>query len=200
VRVVDETSGELRDRIAAGVLDLAITNFDEPIRDVIAEPLGREPMMLVGPPGSPLFAQSTINIADLATLPLVLTTRPNSLRLSVESSLARLGLRPNIRIEANTLPLMTDLVTGRLGYTVLPFCGVRNLVQGRKLAAAPIADFDITWLLAKPKARSLSAPAEAFCTLLRELAQEQIELGVWADPVRPRPPPKSRRSTLPSPT
>jgi LysR family nitrogen assimilation transcriptional regulator len=182
VRVAEETSGEVRDRVAAGVLDLAVTNFDEPMRGVVAEPLGREPMMLVGPPNAPEIARRKVEIAQLAQLPLILTTRPNSLRLSVEAGLGRLGFRPNVRMEANTLPLMTDLVAARLGYTILPSCGFRDLVRARKLVARPINGLFITWLLAKPKSRSLSAPAEAFCDLLHKLAREQIDAGVWFEP------------------
>jgi LysR family transcriptional regulator, nitrogen assimilation regulatory protein len=42
--------------------------------------------------------------------------RPNSLRLIVENRLGVHGLTANVPFEANTLPLMTDLVTAALGY------------------------------------------------------------------------------------
>lgn len=80
-------------------------------------------------------------------LPLVLTTRPNSLRLAVEKGLAEHGLQPNVRFEANILPLMTDLVSAGLGYTVLPACGVRSLLKQGQIIASPITGLFITWLL-----------------------------------------------------
>ena len=79
VRVSEETSGELRDLVASGVLDVAITNFHEPMRDMSAEPLGREQMYLVGPPAAKLSMNTETSIGKLADLPLILTTRPNSL-------------------------------------------------------------------------------------------------------------------------
>jgi LysR family nitrogen assimilation transcriptional regulator len=139
-------------------------------------------MLLIGPPKAPLLEQREIRIEQLADVPLILTTRPNSLRLLVESKLSQRGLRATVRIEANTLPLMTDLVTAGLGYTILPSCGVRDLVRSRKVAARPIADFAITWLLAKPKSRSLSLTAERFCSVLHEFAREQVRQGIWTDP------------------
>jgi LysR family nitrogen assimilation transcriptional regulator len=181
VRVAEETSGELRDRVAAGVLDIAITNLDEPMRGVVAEPLGREQMLLIGPRNAWHLSQREVPVEELAEVPLILTTRPNSLRLLVESSLGSLGLRPNVRVEANTLPLMTDLVEAGLGYTILPSCGVRDLVRSGKIAARPIAGFAITWLLAKPKSRSLNVTAERFCDVLHELARETVAKGVWLD-------------------
>lgn len=182
VRVTEETSGELRDQVAAGVLDLAVTNLHEPIRGVSAEPLGREQMLLVGALGAKFVRQSDVSIEQLAELPLILTTRPNSLRLSVESGLNRFGLRPNVRIEANTLPLMTDLVIAGLGYTVLPSCGVRALLQAREVSARPIAGFYITWLVAQSKSRPLSFPAIQFRDMLRTIAQDQVVKGIWDPP------------------
>src|SRR5262245_42813788 len=101
VRVTEETSGELRDLVASGAIDVAITNVHEPIRDVSAKPLGREQMVLVGPRHAKLSMKSPVQLDRLADLPLVLTTRPNSLRLTVESGLSRLGKRPQIKVEAN---------------------------------------------------------------------------------------------------
>jgi LysR family nitrogen assimilation transcriptional regulator len=169
VRVSEETSSELRDEVAAGVLDLAVTNL-------------HEPMLLVGPAGAKFGKQREITIGQLADFPLILTTRPNSLRLSVETRLSRFGVRPTIRIEANTLPLMTDLVRAGLGYTVLPSCGVRSLLKAREIVAKPIAGFNITWLIARAKSRSLTFAAERFCDMLRTIAQQQIEKGIWTAP------------------
>jgi LysR family nitrogen assimilation transcriptional regulator len=179
VRVSEETSGELRDLIAAGVLDLAVTNIHEPIRGVTAEPLGTEPMLLVGPPRAAYESSREISIDKVAELPLILTTRPNSLRLTVESRINQLGKRPNVRVEANTLPLMTDLVLAGLGYTVLPSCGVRALIKAKKLSFRRISGFNLTWLIAKPKSRSLSFAASRFRDLLHEIAQEKIAQRVW---------------------
>jgi LysR family nitrogen assimilation transcriptional regulator len=89
------------------------------------------------------------------------------------------GLQPNVRFEANTLPLMTDLVIAGLGYTVLPACGVRHLVKQRQVSATPIADLSITWLVARPKTRSLGVAAERFHDMLCEFGRKQVRDGVW---------------------
>ncbi len=182
VRVSEETSGELRDLVASGVLDVAITNFHAPMRDMSAEPLGREQMYLVGPPAAKLSMKTETPIGKLAELPLILTTRPNSLRLTVEASLNRYGKKPDIRVEANALPLMTDLVTAGLGYTVLPLCGIRACLKNKTVTASPISNFYITWLMAKTKSRPLSLAVERFCDLLHKTAQDQIQKKIWSRP------------------
>lgn len=182
IRITEETSGELRDLVASGALDVAITNVHEPMRDVSAVPLGCEQMVLIGPRHAKLSMKSHVQLEKLADFPLILTTRPNSLRLTVEAGLSRLGKRPKIKVEANALPLMTDLVQAGLGYTVLPLCGVRHLVKSKAVSASPIRDFRITWIMARTKTRPLSLAAERFCDLLQVMAHEMIAEGIWETP------------------
>jgi DNA-binding transcriptional LysR family regulator len=182
VRVIEETSGQLRDLVATGVLDVAVTNFHEPMRGIVAKPLGREQMMLVGPRHAKLSLQVPTTMEQLGSLPLILTTRPNSLRLNVEEKLSALGLRPNVRFEANTLPLMTDLVTSGLGYTVLPACGIGALLKNKTVTASPITDCFLTWVVAKPKTRSLGVAAQTLYNMLSEIGEEKIADGTWQLP------------------
>jgi DNA-binding transcriptional LysR family regulator len=49
IRLVEETSGQLRDLVANGILDLAITNTTEPTHGTVSQILGRERLVLVGP-------------------------------------------------------------------------------------------------------------------------------------------------------
>lgn len=183
VRIVEETSGQLRDLIANGMLDVAITNSSEPTHGIGAEQLGRERMMLVGPASEKLSVKKETSLKSLAGLPLIMTMRPNSLRLAIENGMGLHGLQPNVRFEANTLPLMTDLVIGGLGYTVLPMCGVRHLLKQRAVSASPIEDLWITWLVARPKGRTLGVAAERFYEMLREFGHKQVRDGIWQEAV-----------------
>jgi LysR family transcriptional regulator, nitrogen assimilation regulatory protein len=179
VRIVEETSAQLRDLVANGLIDIAVTNTHEPSHGVAARQLGRERMLLVGPVSAKLSMRRETPVKTLAELPLILTTRPNSLRLTIERGLGVHGLQPNVRFEANTLPLMTDLVTAGLGYTVLPACGVRTLLAQHKITASPVSDLFITWLVARPKTRSLGVAAERFYDMLCELGRKQVHDGIW---------------------
>jgi LysR family nitrogen assimilation transcriptional regulator len=181
IRLVEETSGQLRDLVANGVLDLALTNTTEPAHGIVSQILGRERLVLVGPVGARLSIQKDTPIKMLGDLPLILTMRPNSLRLMVEDRLGVHGLTANVRFEANTLPLMTDLVTAGLGYTVLPMCGVRDLLKLKRVSASPISDLFVTWLAARPKSRPLGVAAERFHDALYEFSRKLIAKGVWQE-------------------
>lgn len=179
IRLVEETSGQLRDLVANGILDLALTNTTEPAHGIVSQILGRERLVLVGPVGAKLSLRKDTPIKALGDLPLILTMRPNSLRLMVEDRLGVHGLMANVRFEANTLPLMTDLVTAGLGYTVLPMCGVRDLLKLKRVSASPISDLFVTWLAARPKSRPLGVAAERFHDTLYEFSRKLIAKGVW---------------------
>jgi LysR family nitrogen assimilation transcriptional regulator len=179
IRLVEETSGQLRDLVANGILDLAITNTTEPTHGTASQILGRERLVLVGPVDAKLSMRKDTPIEALGNLPLILTMRPNSLRLMVEDRLGMHGLTANVRFEANTLPLMTDLVIAGLGYTVLPICGVRDLLKQERVSASPISDLFVTWLVARPKSRPLGAAAERFHDILCEFSRKLIAKGTW---------------------
>ncbi|MDO9413565.1 MAG: LysR family transcriptional regulator [Pseudolabrys sp.] len=179
VRIAEETSGQLRDLVANGILDVAVTNTNEPTQGISSQHLGCERMLLVGPAAAKLSMRKETPIKSLAGLPLILTMRPNSLRLTIETGLGLHGLQPNVRFEANTLPLMTDLVIAGLGYTVLPACGVRALLKQGAISASPISDLSITWMAARPKTRSLGVAAERFYDMVCAFGRKQIRDGVW---------------------
>jgi LysR family transcriptional regulator, nitrogen assimilation regulatory protein len=181
IRLVEETSGQLRDLVANGVLDLAITNTTEPSHGTVSQVLGRERLVLVGPCGAKLSMRKNTPVRALAELPLILTMRPNSLRLLVEDRLGTYGLTADVRLEANTLPLMSDLVAAGLGYTVLPLCGVDSLLKQGRVSASPVSDLFVTWLVARPKSRPLGAAAERFHDILCEFSRKLIARGVWQE-------------------
>jgi LysR family transcriptional regulator, nitrogen assimilation regulatory protein len=181
VRLVEETSGQLRDLVANGMIDIAVTNAGEPTHGILSQVLGREQLVLVGPARAKLAMRKETPIKALAELPLILTMRPNSLRLMVENGLGLHGLQANVRVEANTLPLMTDLVAAGLGYTVLPTCGVRELVKEGRVSASPISDLFITWLIARPKTRTLGVAAQRFHDMLGEFSRKLVEKRIWSE-------------------
>jgi LysR family nitrogen assimilation transcriptional regulator len=179
IRIREETSGDLRDLAARGEVDLVITNSHEPVQGLATDQLVTEPMLLVGPHGSVLSLDNITPIKRLAEFPLILTTKPNSLRRMVELKLGNQGLKPRLRVEANTLPLMTDLVAQGLGYTVLPASGVLSLIRTGQLSASPIAGLDITWTIARPSNRSLSLPARLMVDVIFRVVHDLVETGAW---------------------
>lgn len=179
VRVAEDTSARLCDLVVRGDLDLAVTNSFEPIDDLHVEMLATEPLLLVGPPGDGLSMRKVTTVPSLGDLPMIVTTPPNSLWIILEGALRRHGLRPRVRIEANTLPLMIDLVREGLGYTMLPSCGVFPFLKSNLVTASPIAGLQVTWVIAYPNNRPLSEAARMFARTVVEEAHRLVENGEW---------------------
>jgi LysR family nitrogen assimilation transcriptional regulator len=179
IRVIEETSGRIRDHVASGLLDLAITTSVEPDRGLRTETLAVEPLLLIGPRDAKLQLHKKIKISEAARLPLILTTTPNSIRRITEDAFSACGLRPVIGIEANTLPFMTDLVEAGLGYTILPLSGVNPIGRQQNLSAIQIEGMTVTWVLAYPENRPMSANSRLFAKLILEEINRKISNGSW---------------------
>lgn len=179
VRVVEETSAQLRDLVSNGSLDVAIINTHEPSHGINSKPIGIDNLVLVGRKIDKFQMNNHVNVNELSNLPLILTSRPNSLRLIVENALNLRGIEPNVRFEADMLPTITDMVAAGLGYAVLPTCGVRQLVEAELLSAAPIKGLSVTWLVARPKQRSVAVAAERFYEMVCQFGSKQVSDGLW---------------------
>jgi LysR family nitrogen assimilation transcriptional regulator len=180
IRFCERTSGEIRDTVARGEVDIAIVNVGEPMDGLIAEPFASEPMLLVGPKSAKLSLDVPTPTEKLGELPLILTTNPNSLRRMIDFELHRLGLRPDVRAEADMLPLLHDLVIHGHGYTVLPSCGVLPLIQSGRLSGSPLSGLRITWTIARPTNRSLTMAGRKLADVILQVAEEKIASGTWA--------------------
>jgi LysR family nitrogen assimilation transcriptional regulator len=179
LRITEDTSGEVRDLVALGQLDVAITNALEPLGGLNTQPLASEPMLLVGPRSAGLELGSTVPISALIELPLLLTRSPNSLRQMVETGLRRAGANPLVRLEANTLPLMTDLVELGLGHTVLPSCGALPAVAEGRVSAARLEGMSVSWLLVRTRDRPLGVAARALVEVIEEEVRASLRDGDW---------------------
>lgn len=88
---------------------------------------------------------ASIALTQVATLPLVIPTRPNAIRMQVESELALLGLRPLVALEIDGIPAILDLVMDGAGSAILSRIAVSTSSHAETLLLRPIS---------RPKLRS----------------------------------------------
>jgi LysR family transcriptional regulator, nitrogen assimilation regulatory protein len=68
-------------------------------------------------------------LKEVAALPLVIPTRPNAIRMHVESEMAAIGCRPNIALEIDGVSAILDLVADGAGYAILSRNAVMRSVR-----------------------------------------------------------------------
>ncbi len=177
LRVRGAHSFQLREAIFFRDIDIGILAAPLTEPDLHTEPMLQEQLYLVGPVDSGLSPGQPIGLDDVADKPLILTPRPDGLRTLLDTELARIGRRAKVAVETEYAP-MDDLIRRRVGYAIMPFCGMVNspLTQ---FAWAPIADLRVTWLIASLENSAATLAAKRLIEMLQASAKENVESGRW---------------------
>lgn len=165
ITVQEGLSLGLRESLIAARLDLALLFDPMPSPQLRYEPLMRERLLLVAPPGSRLPAR--IGLAALAQYPMLLPSAPNAIRALVDSVLAPRGIALQIRAEVGAVSTVLTLVARGEGCSILP----ESALAGRTLPHAPIGPPAIrnVLVLATPLAQPASRLTRETAQMLREL-------------------------------
>lgn len=122
----------MQEALTAGRLDIAVLYNVRPAAGLEIQPLMEEELVLVQP-RPPGLAEDPppppLPLAALADLPLVIPSRPNAIRMQVESELAALGRRPRVALEIDGVPAILELVAEGLGSAVLTRHAVASSVR-----------------------------------------------------------------------
>ncbi len=129
ISVSEGLSVALQDALVAGRLDVAILYNAQPSPDTDIAPLFEEELFLVQ--GCPIGSADApppgpITLKEVAQLPLVIPSRPNAIRMHLESELANLGYRLKIALEIDGVSSILDLVADGTGSAVLSRNAVNN--------------------------------------------------------------------------
>ena len=179
LHVQEGISIDLSKLVQDGNLDCAVIVNLMALPHLNAIPLIRERLYLIGPRKERLHPWRQVSLERVSESPLILTTRPNSLRLIVENALAAARLSANIIADSNSTTAMVELAAEGLASTVLPYSAVWKAMEEKRLSAAPIEGLAIEWIFVHPAARALSAAALAYADRLQDLARSQIEQRGW---------------------
>jgi LysR family transcriptional regulator, nitrogen assimilation regulatory protein len=173
------TSKSMRDALADGELDLAVTSSQESIEPFSVEPLLSEALCLIGPAQAGLQIDKPVNSKRITEHPLILTSYPNSLRIIINSELAKLGQQITPVAEADTAYMKLDLVHQGLGYSVLPYSGVEEGLHNRYVSASPIRGLRIAWVIARSRERVQTIANQRAVELLHEITKTKIARREW---------------------
>lgn len=132
--------------LAFGRLDIALLLGVAPRPEIVLEPLTEDPLLLVGRPGDPdtAAAAGPLPLAELARVPLVIPSRPNALRMLVETELGAIGARPRIAVEVDSVAAILDLVADGAGSAVLSRHALGLAPTGAELAVRALGQPPLT--------------------------------------------------------
>jgi LysR family transcriptional regulator, nitrogen assimilation regulatory protein len=179
LRTVDGLSAKLVELVETGNLDCSVV-YNQPPSDLAElRLLVDEDLYLVAGPttrraGKPL--PHSLTLADVATLPLVISGKLNAVHVALATAMSTLGLQPQVVHEIENLTAILDLVRKGYGSSVIPLSGVHSCIGDPKLRLHRIR---------KPVLRcslSLVSPTRGLddvlikqgTSLVREVVREQL--------------------------
>ena len=128
--LVDATTTSLTPRVLDGDLDMAIVNTPVVEAGLESEPLFDEERIIVAPADHPLADRGTINVADLAEHPVMLTPRGTTFRDAIDQELAAAGVRLTAAAEVDGLRLLASLAYQGYAPALLPASAVSGYPDG----------------------------------------------------------------------
>lgn len=125
----------MQEGLRVGNLDLAVLYNSERSPELETITLHSEELVLISPKtsartASPAKARSgkrqPITLAEVASLPLILPSRPNAFRILIDSKMIAIGFKPQVVLEVDGLNAILSLVREGMGHAVLPSYTLSN--------------------------------------------------------------------------
>ncbi|MFM0185592.1 LysR substrate-binding domain-containing protein [Paraburkholderia nemoris] len=137
LELLEAPSADLGSLIGSGRVDLAVVVDAVETRGVAAQRLLTEALYLIAWPEFQM-PREPVSIAELARMPLILPSAPNTIRSRVEWALREAGLPCEILFEASSTALLFAAVMAKLGVTILPWTAAHVELDEHKLKLAKV--------------------------------------------------------------
>lgn len=129
ISISEGLSAAMLESLVNGRLDIAVLYNARPSADIEITDLQVEDLFLVQSRADAGAATGPIRLADLARLPLVIPSRPNAIRMRVESDMAAIACCPRIALEIDGVSAILDLVADGAGAAILSRNAVASSVD-----------------------------------------------------------------------
>lgn len=177
--ISEALSTTLQDGLVNGRLDVVVLYNAQPAEEIDLSPLTEEELVLVtarpqglaeDPPPGPIALNA------LAAAPLVIPSRPNAIRMHVESVMASIGCRPNIALEIDGVSAILDLVADGAGSALLSRNAVASSIKPSAFSVRAICDPPLRTRvsIATSALRPTTLTQKATISLLSEMVCELI--------------------------
>ena len=143
ISISEGLSVAMQESLVNGRLDIAVLYNAQPGFETDITPLLEENLLLVQarPPGlQEEPAPGPVSLKEVSELPLVIPSRPNAIRMHVESEMANIGCRLKIALEIDGVSAILDLVADGAGSAVLSRNAVDSSVRPSAYTVRAIAN------------------------------------------------------------
>lgn len=170
LELVEGDQGRISRALKAGNCELALTYRHDLEAGFMAEALAEIRPYVLLPEGHGLATASSLSLAELASLPLILLDTPPSGGYFL-SLFEKAGLTPNVRLRSTSFETVRGLVGHGLGYSLLSTKPANRVTyDGRALVVRQLSDSiePSEIVLAYRRDDALGPAAETFAALCRQ--------------------------------
>lgn len=164
-------STAMQESLVNGRLDIAVLYNPRPSPELDIQALQQEDLYLVQPRGTRAgraTAPPPVTLQAVAELALVIPSRPNAIRMQVESEMAAIGCRPRVALEIDGVAAILDLVADGAGSAVLSRNAVASSIRPARFQLRAIRDPALRTQIA------LATSAQRPATLTQQATQQLI--------------------------
>ena len=204
LKVMEGYSGHVLEWLTTGRLDVAVL-YDSPSlhgNTLRVDPILRDELVLIGSPSDPArLGDGPVHAKRLAEITMVLPSRPHGVRVLVDDAIARAGAgAANVQMEIDAMHSMLALARSGIGYTVLSYSCVRDMVLAKRLRVWRIVEPTITrsLVITTGSQRPSTRPSRALTRLCKDKIEAQLREGLWSPPwdaATPAPAGRTRPTT-----
>jgi len=186
VATVEGLSTYILEWLAVGRVDCGILYNAAPSPQLDLIPLCEEPLYLMSARGNGSARKATpVALADIANFPLIIPSRPHTMRMAVEHALASVGCKIQVALEIESISAIIELVGQGYGHAVLPMTAVHSSTWSESLVARPVANPKLSsslWIATasqRPRAAILRKAVQLIGDVVRrEVGERRINLKV----------------------
>ena len=173
---------EVLKRVEANTDDAYLMTRPPERRDIRAEAVGKNPLVVIAAPGHPWRGRRSIPLRELVGEPFVAREVGSGTRLWTDEWLRSRGLAVTARLELGSNEAVKQAVRGGFGVAVLSVHAVLMEWEHRLLVSLPVAGFPLPskWHLVSRAGKAASPVAEAFRAYLKRSAMPAVIRGVDA--------------------
>lgn len=164
----------MQESLINGRLDIALLYGAVAAPGLEITPLLEEDLFLVQRQTSRKTSQS-VTLKEIAALPLIIPTRPNAIRMLVESEMANINCHPTIALEIDGVPAILDLVLDGAGCAVLSQNAVATSGHSALFSVRPITGLRSKLSVAISSLRPATLTQQAMLELVQQLAKNTFQ-------------------------
>lgn len=178
LRIVESFSGTILEWLNDDRLDFGCLYDIARPRHFISEPLVREDLYLICPPGQ---GSGDLPFEELPNFPLIMPSRPHGLRERVERAARETCVMLDVTVEIDGLPQIKSLVSRGVGSSVLSLSAVMDEWRAGQVSARLITDPHLrrSVYLCRPKGRPPTEAASAVREIFVAIVRDLVSAGSW---------------------